>query len=236
MRNGFIWNLSIYREQSLEYIYVYSLYNLMCIERQDRDIVNQSRDLLFGTNIEISLFNYHWCLVPVSSRTAPSATFITVNYTRVHYYVASNSTSQVGQTFNWFLGRISISVSFSSLSLSFECFGLWFVISASSRSSSSAVLDLVSLSPFSFLCYRLHIIPPPHLVRGRRQSPFFIFDIRSLLVLFSWKPMLLGGAGERERGWNGRKGGSIFFFAFLLYLDSTARFAINGKSVGTQEK
>jgi len=64
---------------------------------------------------------------------------------------------------------------------------------SSSHSSSSAVLDLASFFLFLFL-----FMPPTsyyssstHLVRGRRRPLFFIFDIRPLSVLFSWKPMLL---------------------------------------------
>lgn len=81
----------------------------------------------------------------------------------------------------------------------------------------------LSFSFSFFLCHRLHIIPPPHLVRGRRRPLFFIFDIRPLSVPFSWKPMLLPSRiGTDAGGLFGREG-STFFFTFLLYMDSTVR-------------
>lgn len=99
-----------------------------------------------------------------------------------------------------------------------------FVISGNNHSSSSAATwsCLFFSLFFFFLCHRLHIIPPPNLVRNRRRPPFFIFDIRWLLVLFSWKPMLLPsqiGAGGKGR-WRERetKEESTFFphVSFIL--------------------
>jgi len=88
------------------------------------------------------------------------------------------------------LPSVSIFVFFLS---SFQRDGLSFVISGSSHFSFSAVLGLT----FFFLFLFLFMLPTSyysssiHLVRGRRQPLFFIFDIRLLSVPFSWKPMLL---------------------------------------------
>lgn len=160
----------------------------------------------------------HW----LRSSQLITLTFIT--WWSLSSHIASSSTSLYRPSIG-----LSVYPSPFPLPLSFECFGPSFVMSASSRSSYSTLLDLVVLSPFSFLCYRLHIIPPPHLVRGRRRPPFFIFDIRSLLVLFSWKPLLLGRERERERGWNGRRREHLFLrVSFILGQYGSA---INGKSL-----
>lgn len=118
-----------------------------------------------------------------------------------------------------------LTLRFLSLLLSNALVSL-FVISGNNHSSSSAATwsCLSFFLFFSFFLYhQLHIIPPPNLVRNRRRPPFFIFDIRWLLVPFSWKPMLLPsqiGAGGKER-WRKRR--ALFSLTFLLYSDSTVR-------------
>lgn len=146
------------------------------------------------------------------------APFITVNYTSARYagryYVVSNPSA----------GRapgIQLSVSLSSF-LSDDV-GLSFVVTGSSRSSSSAAFDLASLSPslflFSFLRHRLHIIPPPHLVRGRPFSSSIFVRSSSPLVenrCYYLPGLRVGGAG--------RRGEPHFFFPSRFFYTRTVRF------------
>lgn len=116
-----------------------------------------------------------------------------------------------------------------SFSLSFKRVGLLFVISGNSCSSFSAAFDLVSsypsLSSFFFMpptSYYSSSTPRP------RSSAAALFHLRyssTLVVPFSWKPMLLPsrlGADreEKRRRWDEK---STFFSTFLLYSDSTVR-------------